>query len=435
VNGQGRLPPYPPAIQGWYAVSVLIIAYTFAYIDRTLLTLLVKPIRATLHISDLQLSLLSGFAFALFYTFLGIPIGRLVDFFSRRRIIVAGVAIWSVMAACCGLSRGFGQLFLARVGVGVGEAALSPAAFSMLADLFPAQTLPRVLGIYTAAIYIGSGLALIGGGVLIGLMPPLTLPLVGRLEPWQALFVAVGLPGLLISLLILTLREPQRRQISAELAGSITAGLRFAMHRRAAYGFLILGFSAGSLLWNGMFAWLPSFLIRNHGWTLPHVGLVIGCALLVFGTAGVTTGGVLSSTLRARGDTGAGLKIGILSAALVLPCGLAIPFVPGGAIAIAICSFVFAGSMPYGAAAAALQEITPNQMRGQISAVYLFGVNAAGIGFGPTFVAFLSQKLFHSDQALGLALAVTTALAAPLGICLLALGLTPYRRALAAPDF
>ena len=233
----------------------------------------------------MQLSLLSGLAFALFYTCLGMPIGRLVDRASRRRIIVAGIATWSVMTALCGLSRNFTQLFLARTGVGVGEAALSPAAFSMLADLFDEATLPRALSVYSASIYAGSGLALIGGGALVGLIPALQIPGIGKLEPWQALFVAVGLPGLLVALLGLTLREPPRRHVSRRLAApSVAEGLRFVWARRGAYGFLIGGYAVASLLWNGAMAWLPSFFVRAYGWTLPHVGLVIGLALLVFGT-------------------------------------------------------------------------------------------------------------------------------------------------------
>ena len=422
--------------RGWYVVAVLILAYTLSYVDRTLLTLLVKPIRASLHISDLQLSLLSGLAFALFYTSLGMPIGRLVDLYSRRRIITAGIAIWSLMTALCGVSRNFTQLFLARTGVGVGEAALSPAAFSLLGDVFEPAALPRALSIYSASIYAGSGLALIGGGALVGLMPAVRLPGVGVREPWQALFVAVGLPGLLVAALTLTLHEPQRRHMSQGLrAGSVAEGLRFVRTRAGAYGFLIGGYAAASLLWNGAMAWLPSLFVRTHGWTVPHVGLVIGLALLFFGTSGITLGGALASRWRLAGETAAGLKIGIVSAALLLPCGLLLPFAPSAGAAALVCLFVLFGSLPYGAAAAALQEITPNQLRGQVSAFYLFGLNLAGIGCGPTLVAFLSDRIFHNEQALGSALAVLTAVSVPLGCCLLALGIAPYRRAVAAASF
>jgi MFS family permease len=427
-----RAPAAPASVpdqRAWIVVAVLMLAYTFAYIDRTLLALLVKPIRATLHISDVQLSLLSGLAFALFYTCLGIPIGRLIDHRSRRRIIAAAIGIWSVMTALCGVSHSFGQLFLARVGVGVGEAALSPAAYSMLADLFSPASLPRALSLYSASIYVGSGLALIGGGALIGVVPPVTLPFAGTLAPWQLLFIIAGLPGLLIALLVLRLREPRRLNLDAALAGaSLATGLRFLWQQRGAYGFLIGGYTVASLLWNGCFAWLPSFFVRNHGWSLTQTGLVLGCILLACGAPGIMLGGVYAGRLRARGDRGAGLKVGIISAAIVLPCGVLLPFVPVGVAIALICGFVLAGSMPYGAAAAALQDITPNQLRGQVSAIYLFGLNIAGIGFGPTVVAFLSQHLFHSDRAIGLALSLTTAIAAPCGIVLLSLGLAPYRR-------
>ena len=433
MSGQGT---HRANAAGIYAVAVLVLAYTLSYVDRTLLTLLVKPIRATLHITDLQLSLLSGVAFALFYTTLGMPIGRLVDMYSRRRIIMAGIATWSVMTALCGVSRDFTQLFLARTGVGVGEAALSPAAFSLLADVFEPAALPRALSIYSASIYAGSGLALIGGGALVGLMPAIHLPGIGTLEPWQALFFVVGLPGLLVAALALTLREPPRRQVAAFLApGSISAGWRFVWARRGAYGFLIGGYAAASLLWNGAMTWLPSFFVRAHGWTLPHVGLVLGLALLVFGTAGITLGGALAARMREAGRAAAGLEIGILSAACILPCSVLLPFVPAWSATVLVCLFALFGSLPYGAAAAALQEITPNQLRGQVSAFYLFGLNLAGIGCGPTFVAFLSDRVFHDERALGPALAVLAAIAAPLGIALLTLGLAPYRRAVANAGF
>jgi MFS family permease len=235
----------PSRATGGFVLSVLILAYTFAYIDRTLLSLLVQPIRHSLHISDLQLSLLSGFAFALFYTCLGLPIGRLVDTGSRRLIIVLGIAGWSTMTALCGLTSSFWQLFLARVGVGIGEAALSPGAYSLLSDVFPPRSLPRALSIYSAAIYIGSGLALIGGGALIGLAPRLSVPGFGVLEPWQSLFVLVGLPGFGVALLMLTVREPARNGVSAALGrASLSDGTRYLWRRRRAYGLMIGGYAA-----------------------------------------------------------------------------------------------------------------------------------------------------------------------------------------------
>ena len=416
---------------------MLILAYTFAYIDRTLLTLLVAPIRATLRISDVQLSLLSGLAFALFYSVLGVPIGRLVDTTSRRRIIMLGIAGWSAATALCGLTRNFAQLFLARLGVGVGEAALSPAAYSLLSDAFPARSLPRALSLYSAAIYVGSGLALIGGGALVRWAPAIVVPGYGVLLPWQGLFVIVGLPGFAVALLMLTIHEPERRHVSAALAQARLAdGAHFVWRRRGAYGLLVGGYAAASLLWNGMMAWLPSYFVRMHHWTLPRVGLVLGLALVVFGTSGITLGGAWAARRRREGDPSAGLRVGVVSAGLVLPCAALLPFAPGDFFPVVLlCGFILSGSLPYGAAAASLQEITPNQLRGQVSALYLFGLNLAGIGFGPTFVAFVAAHLFSGDLSLGPALSLTACLAAPCSMVLLSLGMPAYRRALASNDF
>jgi MFS family permease len=205
---------YPSAGYAWYVVVVLTIAYTVSFIDRQIMALMVEPIRRDLEISDTQMSLLLGLAFAVFYTLLGIPIARLADRYSRRGIIAAGIAVWCFMTAACGLSRNYAQLFLARVGVGVGEAALSPSALSMMSDYFPKETRGRAVAFYTMGISMGVGLAMILGGQVIALVsqaPPVTLPVVGQLFAWQTVFVVVGLPGILVAALMLTVREPPRK--------------------------------------------------------------------------------------------------------------------------------------------------------------------------------------------------------------------------------
>lgn len=417
----------------WYVVGVLILAYTVSYVDRTILTLMVKPIRATLQISDTQLSLLHGLAFAIFYTSLGIPIARYADRLDRTRIITAGIVVWSAMTALCGLARNFGQLFVARVGVGVGEAALSPSAYSILGDYFQGPALTRALSVYTTAISLGAGLALMIGGAVIGQVQPLDLPVIGRLEPWQVVFLYVGIPGLLVALLMRTVREPPRTNLAAGRRAGEGLPLREVvgqLHERAgAYGFAIAGYSAAALLWNGATAWIPSFFIRQHGWAPAEVGLRFGAVLLVFGTAGVICGGWLGSALRMRDWKDANLRVGIYSQLLILPAGLAAPQLadPHWALA-AFALFCFAGNMPYGAAGAALTEITPNQMRAQLTAVYFLFINLAGIGLGPTIVALCTDRLFGNDQALGRSLMLVTAVAAPVAALLLGLALKPYRR-------
>ncbi|HKZ72699.1 MAG TPA: MFS transporter, partial [Steroidobacteraceae bacterium] len=206
---------YPPALYSWYVVGVLTVTYTVSFIDRQIMALMIEPIRRDLGITDTQVSLLIGLAFAVFYTLLGLPIARLADRYSRRAIIAAGVAVWCVMTAACGLARSYAQLFLARVGVGVGEAALSPSALSMMSDYFPKRTRGRAVAVYNMGISLGAGLAMIVGGQVIAHVmqaPPVRLPVVGELFAWQTVFLVVGLPGLLMAVLMATVKEPARRE-------------------------------------------------------------------------------------------------------------------------------------------------------------------------------------------------------------------------------
>jgi MFS family permease len=426
---------YPSARRGWSVVAVLVLAYTASYVDRTMLTLLVKPIRASLNITDLQISYLHGLAFAVFYTGLGLPLGRLADRRNRRNMIAAGIVVWSLMTAACGLARTFAQMFMARIGVGVGEAALAPCAYSLLSDYFPPHRRAWALSVYSAAIYLGSGLALIGGGALIALVPAIRLPGVGLLASWQVVFLIVGLPGVGVALLMATVREPRRL---GQTLGAARATLGdvwcHVTARRGAYGLIIAGFSASSLMWNGAQGWIPTFFMRTFGWSPAATGLRYGLVLLVLGTLGICAGGLLAGRLRRRGRPSANLLVGLLSSVMVIPFGVLAPLVPDPWLALGLYGgFVFFGAFPYGAAAAALQELTPNGMRAQVSALYLLGLNLVGIGLGPTAVAFITDKVFADDRAVRFSLAITTGLAAPLAVLLLLLALKPNRAALALP--
>ena len=307
----------------WYVVAVLILAYTVSFIDRQILTLLVGPIRTTLQISDFQISLLHGLAFALFYTTLGIPIGRIVDRRRRTTIMAVGIAVWSLMTALCGVARNFTQLFVARIGVGVGEAALSPAAYSMLGDYFPPNELPRALSLYTGAAHVGAGIALIAGGALIALAPPLDLPVIGRLEAWQTVFLCVGLPGLIVALWVLSLREPPRTGLQKGDHPTLGAAFGYMGARASAYGVLIAGYSVSGLMWNGAVAWLPTYFMREFTWTAAEVGLNYGLAVMVSGVLGVVIGGAMASHLRKRGVLDANIWIGLVALAIAAPSGVA----------------------------------------------------------------------------------------------------------------
>lgn len=423
---------YPPARQGYYVLSVLILAYIVSYIDRTMLTLLVDPIRATLKISDLQISLLHGFAFALFYTVLGLPMGRIADRRSRRNLILSGVLFWSLATALCGLARNFWQMFVARVGVGVGEATLSPAAYSVLSDYFPPDRRSRVLGIYTSGLYLGAGIATFGGGALIAFVPAVTLPLLGHHEPWQVIFMLIGLLGLPVSLMMLTVREPPRHLSSAEANTAeipLRAILRFMWERRRLYGSLIAGIACYAMMTNGLKGWIPTFLMRTYGWDPARVGVGFGLVLLVFGTIGTASGGFGAVWLRGRGRKDANMRLSVYAALGILPFGIAAPLMPSGELALALYAVViFLAGVPFGVSAAAIQQVTPNRMRGQVSAIYLFWLNLAGIGTGPIVVAVFTDYVFGSDSALRYSLAALAAVTVPLSALFFWLGLGPLRR-------
>jgi len=429
-------PAQPGGTYAWWVVAVLIIAYAFSFIDRQALTLMVDPIRKTLDITDTQLSLLHGFAFALFYTIMGVPIGQMVDRKRRTFIIAAGIAVWSLMTAACGIARNFTQMFLARIGVGVGEAALSPGAYSLIGDWFPPEQRTLAMSLYLSAAYVGSGLATMIGGALISSMPATTLPVVGHLEPWQAVFVAIGLPGVLVALLVLTLREPARTSVKPEVEPRFAEVLRHMGRHKLAYATLILGYALFGLLWNGSVAWLPTYFMRTFGWTTAEVGVRYGLVVAISGVIGAVAGGGIASTMRARGRSDANVRIGLIALTLTAPAGLVATLAGDQWTALGFTFvFLFGCSMPFGAAAAAVQEITPNQMRGQVSAIYLLSLSLIGMGFGPTIVASFTDQVFASDAAVGKSLALMQAIAGPLSGVVLWLACGAYRKALASVDF
>ncbi len=428
--------PWPSRRYAWYVVVVLTLAYTCSFIDRQILTLLIEPIRRDLDINDTQFSFLGSLAFSIFYTLLGIPLARLADRANRRNLMTAGIAFWSFMTSLCGLARGFWPLFGARVGVGVGEAALSPAAFSLLADYFPRQVLARAVSLYSTGVYFGAGLALMIGGTIIHLVsnaPPQHIPLLGELKPWQLTFMAVGALGLPIVALMFTIREPARRGVSgvtdAEASSWTSLRAFMALNRKALTchigAFTLYGIAIGNYLF-----WSPSFIMRTFGWSAPQVGLTLGLMMFVLGTLGVYTGGWLADRL-----TKAGHADGILRAAFMgLCCGLPLivltPLMNDITFAlIGLGAAVFFLAFPQGLPAAALQVMTPNALRAQMTAIYFFIGNLIANGFGPMLSGLMTDYVFGDPAMLRYSLAIVCGIAAPLGALLLYFGLPAYNAA------
>ncbi len=436
-NGSAA-PAYPPAMMAWGIVALLFLIYTLSFIDRQILALLVEPIKRDLQASDFAFSLLSGFAFALFYTVFGLPFARYADRGSRTGLIAFGVGLWSLATAACGLARGFAGLFGARIMVGVGEATLTPAANSLIADLFPPAKLGRALAVYSLGIPIGSAMAFILGGMVVdwvASLPPIVWPAVGELHGWQVAFLAVGLPGLVFALAMLLLPEPARR--GRRLAGSgrnlpLRQVVVYILHHAPAYAPLFFGAAMLSMLGYGGTLWMIAFFTRVHGLAAGAAGYVFGLILLICGTGGILLGGTLADLWFARGKRDAHLALLLIGTLLGLPFGIAYPLVDGLVLAVVLLAIsTLISNLPWGLAYAAIATITPNELRGQMAALYLFIVNIIGLGLGPSAIAAFTDYVFADEAAIGASLAAATTVIAPLAAILFAFGRRPFARAVA----
>lgn len=409
--------PWPPRAHGNFALAVLILAFAFSFLDRVILSMLMVPIQKDLAFTDIQLALLHGFAFAIFYALAGIPLGRLADSVSRKRLIAVGVFVWSLFTASCGLARGFVSLFISRVGVGVGEAALSPAAFSLLSDYFPPERRARAIATYQLGVTVGSAAAYLLGGLVIALASSggtVNVPMVGELTGWRAIFMFVGLPGVLVALLILTIREPARREVAVVTSDRQT--LRAWLSANAVtMSCFALGLSCLNIAFNALIAWGPTWMARVHALDSARIGLVLGLAMLFAGCVGQLVGAWRSDRLLARGrvtavfDTGAlcGLALIPASVATMVPAlGLAVPLI--GAMLFLACAAI-------GHAPSLIGQIAPNHLRGQVAAIYLFAFNVIGTGVGPFVVAVLTERVFGDPLMVGTSIALTATVGAALG--------------------
>jgi MFS family permease len=424
--------PYPRPAYAWYVVFVLTFVFVFSFIDRQILNLLVGPIRRDLEISDTQMSLLTGFAFALFYTFFGLPLGRIADSGNRRGLIAMGFAMWSLFTAGSGLARNFIQMLIMRMGVGVGEASLSPAAYSLITDYFPPDRRATAQGIYNTASFVGTGVAYIFGGTVIGLTSAHSewiLPVVGAIRSWQLVFFIVGLPGILLALVMFTVAEPARRGPGAKANKvPVREVVAFLKANRVTLfchnvGLALLAFSA-----YGAAAWIPSFFIRHFHWSAASTGQALGL-VAIFGALGAVWGGSLTDYLAKRGYKDACMRVALLAAVTWLPAGIAYILVPDALLSMIILAVaVLVSAGPFAVASAALMEIAPARMRGQVGAVYGFVINLVGLGLGPTAVAVFTDYIFHDDNMVGYSLLIVTSTAHLLAALILWAGFKPFVR-------
>ena len=417
-----------------YVIGVLHLMYVLAYLDRNVLALMVEPIKSGLDITDVQFSIVHGFAFGIFYALFGLPMGYIVDRFSKRWVLFGGIAFWSLATVACGLARNFTTLAIARFGVGAGEAALVPVAYSTISRILPRHRVGLGIAIFSMGSAIGAAVATGVGGYLLSVLTVsggLELPLFGHLKPWQAVFVLIGLPGTLIALLAFTIPEAPQA-MSANGRPAPTMPLRpFLAQNKSYLIFAIGGLSLMTVIAIAMTTWMPAFLFRRYDAEIAWVGMVLSIASLPI-LVGFFVSGYLADKLYRKGRTDAHF----------IPVLYGTVFV----IILAIFGFYLTDNIwitvgCYGAAcllaslggtvAAHIQLATPAALRGRLAAFTVAAQHLCGLTIGPLLVALTTDHVFGDPERVGDSIALVVSLTGLLAILLLGLARAPARRAIA----
>jgi len=423
--------PWPSPVRGWTVVVLLGLASIVSQFDRTVVNLTVEPLKAAFDLDDTRFGMLQGVAFGVFYVLACVPIGRLADRYQRRLIIALGLLLFSPFAMASGLARTYWQLFLMRVGVGVGEASLTPAGFSMLSDLFPPERLGRPLGAFLMSAPVGQGLAFILGGSLLGWLATSPLLQVGPLAghaPWQAAFMIIGFPGLLLVPLFLLVKEPMRRGPGGRDPLKIGEVAAIVGSRRKALIPMVVGFAMVSLVSYVFFIWTPALFQRTYGWSPAQVGLGFGLIVMTVGTAGAYFGGWMSDRMSARGHLDAPLKVAGFGFVGCGVFGVLAPLMPTAPLALLmVAPALFLANTPYACAGTALQLIIPNRARAQVSAMYITLTTLVGLTVGPIVVGLMTDRIFKNPADIRYSMAIVVGVAAPLMFILMMLACRPFR--------
>lgn len=420
--------------RAWTSVAILMLFSLFSMLDRQIIALLVEPIKRDLLLSDTQLGLLSGLAFALLYAVAGLPIGWAVDRYPRRIIVFLGITVWSLSCAACGLARDFWQLAIGRTFVGVGEASLSPSAVSLIGDLFPKERMALPMGMFSASFYLGSGAALAIGGWIAGLFPAqgtVDFPVVGALASWQAVFVVAGLPGAAFAFLAFLIHDPRRRGTARRRDGS-GGFAAFLQSRSTVIAFALLAYSLANFINYAVAAWTPAYFIRVLGWRVSEIGWTYGLMVAASGTTGALIGGAVMDRVYRAGYSDAYFRVGGIAAIAATPFVMAAYAVSSGIVALCLLSI---GLTLQGVVAAGCyatwQRIAPPAFRGRMTALFVLVAALAGTGLGPLTVGIVTDYVFGDELLLGRTLATLAAVSLPSSALAFLLGARHLR---AVPD-
>lgn len=406
--------PRPFPFAAAWALLLLSAAAGATALGRAILALLVGPIQTGLGLGDAQVGLLFGVAYMVAYALVSFPVARLIDGGGRRTILGLGLALWSLATAAGAFASGFWSLLLARIGT-VGETAIGPASFSMLADNHRRERLALAIATVTLGALVGGGLALAAGGLVVD-----------RLG-WRWALLLSGMPGLVVAALVFTLAEPARRETDPAIPSTDEAARHVIANGRA-YAPILAAVTLLAMLSGGLTAWTPTVAMRAFGWSATECGLVLGMTLLTAGPLGALFGGRLATRLAVRGRADAEMRVVLWSALVSVPAAILFPLMRDPELWTALHAlFWFAASWALGPQIAALQLLAPNRMRARVTALALFLFNVLGQGLGPMIVPLLA-----SGDDLGPAMALLTAIAGPIAILAAWLSLKPYAQRMAA---
>jgi MFS family permease len=421
----------------WGVVALLCVGGIISMLDRQVMILLIDPIKRDLGVSDTGISVLQGFAVAVFYGVLAVPLGRLADTGNRRGIIAGGALLFALATIAGGFTLTFGALFAARLCVGVGEATLTPAGSSLIGDYLPPEKVGRAMGLFVGSGFAGSGLSLVILGALIAWLsahPAVQFPIIGRPADWQIVFIAAGLPGLVFAAAMLGLREPPRGDgvalaDSKADSASLAEVLAFVRHHGRLLVPVFLGLPLLAAGQFGLNVWTPTFFMRTYGWTPAEIGPVFGIMVGVLSTGGVITGGWLADRARAAGRVDANLFVAMAAALVAVPFVLAFPLAGDARLSLLLLGPVlFFGAMPFGAGPAAIPVMAPNRMRAQLMAVYLLFGNLVGAGLGPWMIAAFTDSVLGDPQAIRHSIALVGSCVIIAGAGIVGLGARALRR-------
>ena len=415
-----------------YVAALLLLAHLVAYADRQVVNVLLPAFKQSLGLTLVQASVLQGFAFSLFFALAGIPLGRAADRWNRRNLLAAGLAFWSLATVACGLSNSFWQLFLARLSVGVGEACLVPVAASLLADYYAPHQRGRAINFVQIGAPLGSLVAMVGGGGLLTWLDTTgALARTGApLESWQAVFLTLGGPGLLLAALFLGVKEPPRGHVAAEGAGAKSGILAVFRQNPGAFAALLAMQGLVSMVTYALLGWAPTIFMTSYGQSAAAAGSLLGLILISSGIGAYVVGGISSDVLtKWRPRTGR----------IIVP-GATLPFAIAAlawlyvstaltATVSALAVTLFAGALVFSSAIPSLQALVPTRARGQAMAVLYLVTNLAGAGLSPMLVAAIAEWARGGETGLQQALATVCLTTTTTALVLWSFLLRAYPRA------